>query len=131
MKIGILTYHSTHNCGAFLQAYALCHALRDNTGNDVEIINYSMIKAEQMNKQIANSSKRNIKKHLYLQKRYSIFEESIKRFQPITGCGYTSVFLQELTGLFTNGICRYSICYPGYALTLRNIPISKSFYFQE
>ncbi len=95
MKIGILTYHSTHNCGAFLQAYALCHVLRDKTGNDVEIINYSMIKAEQMNKQIANSARKNIKKHLYLQKRYSVFEESIKQFQPITGERYSTDDIKE------------------------------------
>ena len=95
MKIGILTYHSTHNYGAFLQAYALCHSLRDSTGNDVELINFSMNKAEEMNKKIASSARMNIKKHKYLQKRYSVFEESIKKYQPVTGIRYSTDDIKE------------------------------------
>lgn len=37
-KIGIITFHSAHNYGAMLQAYALQHKLEEN--NTVEIINY-------------------------------------------------------------------------------------------
>lgn len=39
MRIGILTYHFAYNYGAVLQAYALCHYLRES-GHDAEIINY-------------------------------------------------------------------------------------------
>ncbi len=46
MKIGILTYHNTRNCGAVLQAYALCKKLCD-LGLDNEIIDYRCEKIEQ------------------------------------------------------------------------------------
>lgn len=39
MKIGIITYHSSHNYGSMLQAYALSYVLK-NKGCDVEIIDY-------------------------------------------------------------------------------------------
>ena len=39
MKIGILTFHDTHNFGACLQAYALSEVLR-RWGHEVEFINY-------------------------------------------------------------------------------------------
>lgn len=43
MKIGILTYHLSHNYGAFLQAYALTMRLREEFPDDVvELINYNM-----------------------------------------------------------------------------------------
>lgn len=41
MRIGILTYHRSHNYGAFLQAYALSHSLQKQFLNcNVEIIDY-------------------------------------------------------------------------------------------
>ena len=46
MKIGILTYHSTRNCGAVLQAYALTKFL-DKIGIDSEIIDYKCKKIEE------------------------------------------------------------------------------------
>ena len=39
MKIGILTFHSAHNFGAMLQAYALQEQIKAN-GHEVWIINY-------------------------------------------------------------------------------------------
>lgn len=45
MKIGVLTYHKSHNYGAFLQAYALTSFLRKK-GYDCELINYNMKIAE-------------------------------------------------------------------------------------
>ena len=42
MRIGILTFHSAHNYGAILQAYALRKIISKETGNDVEIINFDM-----------------------------------------------------------------------------------------
>ena len=41
MKIGIMTFHASLNCGSMLQAYALQHVLETKFGADVEIINYS------------------------------------------------------------------------------------------
>lgn len=41
MRIGILTYHRSHNYGAFLQAYALSHSLQEQFPDSiVEIIDY-------------------------------------------------------------------------------------------
>ena len=41
MKIGIITFHSSLNCGSMLQAYALQTVLEKRYGADVEIINFS------------------------------------------------------------------------------------------
>lgn len=40
-KIGLLTFHASHNCGSMLQAFALQHVLRRELKVDVEIIDYS------------------------------------------------------------------------------------------
>lgn len=40
-KIGIITFHSSHNCGSMLQAYALQSVLENRYGAEVEIIDYS------------------------------------------------------------------------------------------
>lgn len=39
LKVGILTMHRVHNCGSFLQAYALQQAMK-SLGGDSEIIDY-------------------------------------------------------------------------------------------
>ena len=41
MKIGIITFHASLNCGSMLQAYALQDILSQKYRVDVEIINYS------------------------------------------------------------------------------------------
>ena len=41
MKIGILTFHASHNCGSMLQAFALQYVLQRELKADVEIIDYS------------------------------------------------------------------------------------------
>lgn len=41
MKIGILTFHASHNCGSMLQAFALQKILETKYGANVEIIDYS------------------------------------------------------------------------------------------
>lgn len=40
-KIGILTFHASHNCGSILQTFALQQVLTDKYGCDVEIIDFS------------------------------------------------------------------------------------------
>lgn len=42
MKIGILTYHRSHNYGAFLQSQALCCRLNQEPDIDAEIIDFRM-----------------------------------------------------------------------------------------
>lgn len=39
-KVGIITFHSSHNCGSMLQAYALQSVLANRYNADVEIIDY-------------------------------------------------------------------------------------------
>ncbi|MGN1131304.1 MAG: polysaccharide pyruvyl transferase family protein [Ruminococcus sp.] len=39
-KIGIITFHSSHNCGSMLQAYALQTVLNKKFNQDAEIINF-------------------------------------------------------------------------------------------
>lgn len=41
MKIGLLTFHNSHNCGSMLQALALQTVLEQKYGVSVEIINFS------------------------------------------------------------------------------------------
>jgi len=41
LKIGIMTFHASHNCGSILQAYALQNVLNKNYGHEVEIIDFS------------------------------------------------------------------------------------------
>ena len=42
MRVGILTYHRSHNYGAFLQAYSLCAKLNEYENVDCEIVNYNL-----------------------------------------------------------------------------------------
>jgi len=42
MNIGILTFHMAHNCGAMLQAYALCKSIAQITSSQCEIIDYRL-----------------------------------------------------------------------------------------
>lgn len=40
-KVGIITFHASHNCGSMLQAYALQEILKEKYGCQVEMINFS------------------------------------------------------------------------------------------
>lgn len=40
-KIGIITFHASHNCGSFMQAYALQKYITDNLNCNAEIIDFS------------------------------------------------------------------------------------------
>lgn len=42
MRIGVLTFHRSHNYGAFLQCYSLVEVLK-NLGHDVSVINFNNI----------------------------------------------------------------------------------------
>jgi hypothetical protein len=57
-KVGIITFHSSHNCGSMLQAYAIQTILAERYGAEVEIINF------------ANSGSRNV---------YSLFDLRLKK----------------------------------------------------
>ncbi len=88
-KIGLLTYHASHNMGSMLQAYAMQNILRTRFSGDVEIINFSTKKQQEMygiydsSKSIKSIIKNFIiflLKPLFL-RRYNDFENfKIKRF---------------------------------------------------
>lgn len=41
MRIGIITFHASDNCGSMLQAYMLQHVLEKYKGIETNIINFS------------------------------------------------------------------------------------------
>lgn len=57
MKIGILTFHMAHNCGAMLQAYALSKYINFNYNCDCEIIDYRLPVIYDKYEKILNSKK--------------------------------------------------------------------------
>lgn len=77
MKIGILTFHRSHNYGAFMQSYALVMALREAGYEDVEIVDFNMKKSERYyKKEIIN--KRTIWEIRHAWKRYKMFKEALR-----------------------------------------------------
>lgn len=60
MKVGILTYHRSHNYGAFLQAYSLSRKINSLPGFSCEILNYNLSKEDDVYK------KKKWKRPLYL-----------------------------------------------------------------
>lgn len=83
MKIGIITFHSSHNYGAFLQAYALRAKVEQYTGARVEIINFIMERADAKNRELAQAyaSIPLLAKGTEL---YPMFEASVKRYQTLS-----------------------------------------------
>lgn len=78
MKIGILTYHLSHNYGAFLQAYALLTRLKNElSDDDIEIIDFNMKTAEKYYKKVILSENR-FCTVFYNLKRYKNFKNYVK-----------------------------------------------------
>lgn len=84
MKIGILTYHSSDNYGAFLQSYALANVLEERIGYDVEIIDYTMARAAKMNKTMINFNRRQLESWIFNYWKYKMFIKSRKKFLPLS-----------------------------------------------
>lgn len=83
MRIGILTYHRSHNYGAFLQAYSLVFRLkREFPDEQIELIDYNMLVAEKFYKKriISENHGRTI---IYNYRRYRILEKC-KNFLPVS-----------------------------------------------
>lgn len=68
MKIGILTFHRSHNYGAFLQCYSLVEVL-NNLGHDVSVINFNNISP----KGYSIAWSKILSANLHLVKRYCMF----------------------------------------------------------
>lgn len=75
MRYGILTYHKSHNFGAYMQALSLVKAM-ENAGFDVEIVNYNSFASEKLYKRQVFQFRRD--KHiLYNYKRAKMFDTAL------------------------------------------------------
>lgn len=82
MKIGILTFHRSHNYGAYMQAYALVMALKNAGYEDVEIIDYNTKKSEKYYlKEVIR--KKSLGAIIYACKRYQMFRNALN-YLPIS-----------------------------------------------
>ena len=97
MKVGILTYHSSDNYGAYLQSYALAKALHDATNYEVEIIDFTMSKAAAMNKKMINFNRRQLESWLFNYYKYKMFIESRKKWLPLSEEALVSDDLNEFS----------------------------------
>lgn len=65
-KVGIITFHASHNCGSFMQSYAL-QTFLNKSGYSNEIINFSNVgQRELYSAKFKNSNLKNIIKNLIL-----------------------------------------------------------------
>lgn len=83
VKIGVLTYHRSHNYGAYLQAYALTEWIKENTGAEIEIIDFNMTVAENFYKKEIIRGK-SVKRILSNFKRYRMFRSGIVKELPVS-----------------------------------------------
>ncbi len=83
MKIGILTYHRSHNYGACLQAYALANWIKQETEHDAEIIDYNSLKAEKYYLRLVFKGKTASRKFSDL-KKYIMFNTKAMHGMPIS-----------------------------------------------
>lgn len=102
MKVGILTYHSSHNYGAFLQAYSLAKFLNEDLGICAEIIDYSLKKAEEVNKNLVVFSYRDIRRWWILKKRFEVFTSSRELIPYLSKDRLISDDIDEFRGFIEN-----------------------------
>ena len=79
MRVGILTYHKTHNYGAFLQSYALTNYLNQMSGIQAEIIDYNTLASELMQIKCIKFNWRQLSSVWYNFRRYVVFTKAQKQ----------------------------------------------------
>ena len=108
MKIGIMTFHASHNCGSMLQAYALQYTLTKKYGANVELIDfanagsrnlYSMVDFRFKKDAIRNNIN-NLRYRKVLMKYHKEYEEFKNRYLVTSEKKYKSV--KELVGVEKN-----------------------------
>lgn len=95
-KIGILTFHASHNNGSMLQAIALQHVLNDKYFLDTEIINFSNEAQQNMYSIMpkANKLKRIIRNAIWMtnikeiRKQYYSFDQFMKKYMILSNVEY-------------------------------------------
>ena len=102
MRIGILTYHRSHNYGAYLQAYALTKKIKEETNYEVELIDYNSTKSKSYYiKDIFRY--KNLNSIIYNFRKYLMFKKEIKKlptshFKMITDD--IKVFKEKIDGYY-------------------------------
>ncbi|EHK4783381.1 polysaccharide pyruvyl transferase family protein [Vibrio parahaemolyticus] len=113
-KVGIITYHASHNIGSMLQTYALQYTLKNRYSCDVEIINFSSVEQQNMysifpkidgfNTLVKNCL--NLAFYKVIKSRFDEFEGFIKEHFNTTSKFYNSAEeLKELEGVYDYAIC--------------------------
>jgi len=104
-KVGLITYHASHNIGSMLQTYALQYILRNKYKCEVEIINFSSKKQRNMyslfpkiiSKNILIKNIINILFYPLLKSRFDDFESFIAKYFSLTPNSYSET--SELNAL--------------------------------
>lgn len=113
-KVGIMTFHASHNCGSFMQSYAMQNIINKRYGYEAEIINYSN-KGQQELYSIF-SKKRSIKsvvknamilfKKNELEKIHASYEEFINRNLKLSERRYNNEYdIKEIEGKYDIYLC--------------------------
>lgn len=79
MRVGILTYHKTHNYGAYLQSYALTNYLNQKKGIQAEIIDYNTLASELMQIKCIKFNWKQMSSIWYNFRRYIVFAKAQKQ----------------------------------------------------
>lgn len=107
-KIGIITFHASHNCGSMLQAYALQFVLKNKFNKNVEIINFSNKGQQNLYSCLpkADTLRRFIKNVIYFTNIYQILR-CRKEYQKF----YQYFSLSEKFYQYTNELCEVDNIY--------------------
>ncbi|WP_426369760.1 polysaccharide pyruvyl transferase family protein [Pseudocolwellia sp. HL-MZ7] len=113
-KIGVITYHASHNIGSMLQTYALQYILTNRFNADVEIIDFSSKEQQNMysifpridNNKILIKNILNFIFYPLIKSRFDDFEKFISEHFVLTDNSYDSCdSLSELDGKYDYVIC--------------------------
>ncbi|WP_441002132.1 polysaccharide pyruvyl transferase family protein [Pseudocolwellia agarivorans] len=113
-KIGVITYHASHNIGSMLQTYALQHILTTRFDSDVEIIDFSSKEQQNMysifprmdNNKVLIKNILNLIFYPLIKSRFDDFEKFISKHFVLTDKSYDSCEgLSELDGKYDYVIC--------------------------
>jgi hypothetical protein len=113
-KIGVITYHASHNIGSMLQTYALQYILTKKFGCEVEIIDFSSKAQQNMysifpkveNYKVLIKNIINFMFYPIIKSRFNDFEKFISNHFKLTKRSYDNLeLLSELDGRFDYVIC--------------------------
>ena len=111
MKIGILTYFSAHNYGAFLQAFALQKTLASLSNCEVELINYRSPKEIEFYSHVGILPPKSVynffplfisrlKEKKYYKERFHCFEKAIREYQVTSEKSLITASIEEFNTTF-------------------------------